>query len=100
VTWGSSTGPAREALALAEENGIAARLIALRMILPAQPDRMKAALDGVRRVLVVDQSHSGQLYRYLRAHYDIPGEIRDHHRPGPLRITASEILNQIEEWAQ
>jgi len=99
VTWGSSTGPAREALARARQNGVNARLIGLRMILPAQPDRMVAALDGVRRVLVVDQSHSGQLYRFLRAQYDLPGEIRDHHRPGPLRITASEILDQIKEWA-
>lgn len=100
ITWGSSTGPARDAVMRAQKMEISVRLIGLRMILPAQPEKMSAALKGVRRVLVVDQSHSGQLYLYLRAHYDLPGDVCDLHRPGPLRITATEILNQIEEWDQ
>jgi 2-oxoglutarate ferredoxin oxidoreductase subunit alpha len=100
ITWGSSTGPAREALVRAQNDGVSTRLIALRMILPAQPEKMMAALEGVSRVLVVDQSHSGQFYRFLRAHYDLPGDIRDFHRAGPLRISATEIMNQIEEWDQ
>ena len=99
ITWGSSTGPVREALASARDGGIDARLIALRLILPALPDRLSAALEGVRRVLVVDQSHSGQLYRYLRAQYDLPAEVRSFHRPGPLPILPSEILERLNGWS-
>lgn len=98
LTWGSSTGPVREALARAADEGVEARLISLRLILPVQPARLAAALKGVRRVLVVDQSHSGQFYRYLRAHYDLPPGVRSFHRPGPLPIRSSEILEQIKGW--
>ena len=95
VTWGSSAGAAREALAGLD----GALLVALRLILPVQPDRLAAALAGVDRILVVEQSHSGQFHRYLRAHYDLPGEIRVLHRPGPLPIGPGEILATLRAWS-
>lgn len=98
ITWGSSTGPVREAIDRAQDDGIDARLIALRLIVPAQPAQLAVALRDVRRVLVVDQSHSGQFHRYLRAHYELPGEVRAFHRPGPLPFRPSEILEQIKGW--
>ena len=96
VTWGSTVGAAREALA---DGGATARLVAVRLLLPTQPESMRAALAGVERVLVVDQSHSGQFHRYLRAHYDLPGEVRSLHRPGPLPIRPSEIREHISDWS-
>ncbi len=95
VTWGSSAGAVREALAELDD----VRLIALRLIMPTRPDRLAAALDGVERVLVVEQSHSGQFHRFLRAHYDLPGEVRVLHRPGPLPMGPNEIIETIREWS-
>ncbi|MCP4329672.1 MAG: 2-oxoacid:acceptor oxidoreductase subunit alpha [Alphaproteobacteria bacterium] len=95
ITWGSSTGPVREALARARDHGLDARLIALRLLAPAQPDRLAAALDGVSRVLIVEQTYSGQFHRYLRAHYDLPGTVDLFHRPGPLPIRPGEIVDRI-----
>ena len=95
VTWGSTSGAVREALAGLDD----VRLVALRLILPVQPDRLADALAGVQRVLVVEQSHAGQFHRYLRAHYDLPGEVRVLHRPGPLPIAPSEILDTIRDWS-
>lgn len=100
ITWGSSTGPVREALAEAAADGIAARLVAMRLLAPARPARLAAALDGVDRILVVDQTHSGQFHRHLRAHYDLPGEVRSFHRPGPLTIGPAEILDAIKQWSR
>jgi 2-oxoglutarate ferredoxin oxidoreductase subunit alpha len=100
ITWGSLTGAAREAIERAGRGGIAVRLVAPRLLMPVQNARFAAALDGVQRVLVVEQSHSGQFYRYLRAHYDLPGEIRVLHRPAPLPIRPSEIHQAITEWRQ
>ena len=85
----------REALAELDD----VRLIALRLIMPTRPDRLAAALDGVERVLVVEQSHSGQFHRFLRAHYDLPGEVRVLHRPGPLPMGPNEIIETIREWS-
>ncbi|GAB4435848.1 MAG: 2-oxoacid:acceptor oxidoreductase subunit alpha [Rhodocyclaceae bacterium] len=63
ITWGSSTGPSREALERLAQAGLAARLVALRLLAPAQPEKLARALAGARRILVGEQSHSGQFHR-------------------------------------
>ncbi len=92
LTFGSCTGPVREALARA---GGGAKLISLRLLSPAQPERLKKALDGVKRVLVVEQNHSGQFLRYLRAEYELPSEVRSLRRPGPLPFRPEEIQEHL-----
>jgi 2-oxoglutarate ferredoxin oxidoreductase subunit alpha len=98
ITWGSLAGAAREAVERAAADGFGVRLIMPRLLAPVQPERMAAALEGVTRILVVEQSHSGQFLRYLRAHYDLPAPVRAFHRPGPLPITAGEIHRAITDW--
>jgi 2-oxoglutarate ferredoxin oxidoreductase subunit alpha len=98
LTFGSCTGPIREAFARARADGVAARLISIRLLSPAQPERLKRALAGVKRVLVVEQNHSGQFLRYLRGEYDLPGEIASLRRPGPLPFRPDEIHRRLLEW--
>ncbi len=98
VTWGSLTGTVREAIGRAANDGVEAGLVAPRLLSPVQPDRFKAALAGKSRVLVVEQSHGAQFHRYLRAHYDLPPEVRVLNRAGPLPIQASEVHRAIMEW--
>jgi 2-oxoglutarate/2-oxoacid ferredoxin oxidoreductase subunit alpha len=100
LTWGSSCQPVREAIAAARQKGIPVKLIALRLILPTQPERLSATLAGVKRLLIVEQSHAGQFWRYLRAHYDIGASAVPIHRPGPLPIRPGEILNTIMNEAR
>lgn len=99
LTWGSLTGAAREAVAQLRQSGIAVRLLAPRLLLPVQPAAFAAALDGVRRALVVEQSHGAQFHRFLRAHYDLPAEVRVLNRPGPLPIRPSEMAQAILQWS-
>jgi 2-oxoglutarate ferredoxin oxidoreductase subunit alpha len=98
ITWGSLTGAAREAVARLAAEGIDARLVAPRLLAPVRPDQMTAALAGVKRILVVEQTHGGQFHKYLRAHYDLPAPVRLFSRPGPLPITANEIYRAIADW--
>jgi len=100
LTWGSTTAAAREAAARLQAAGSPVRVVALRLLLPASPDRLARALEGVERVLVVEQSHGGQFLRYLRAWYDIDAEMRSLARPGPLPITPGEIVAHIESWSK
>ncbi len=100
VTFGSCTGAAREAIARAAANGIKARLVSLRLLSPSQPGRLAKALSGAKQVLVVEQNHTGQLYRYLRAEYDLPGEVKSFRHPGPLPMRPDEIHQQITEWSR
>jgi 2-oxoglutarate ferredoxin oxidoreductase subunit alpha len=100
VTWGSCTAPVREAFARARADGVSARLISLRLLAPAQPARFKKALEGIKRVLVVEQSFSGQFYRYLRAEYDLPAEVQSVRRPGPLPFRPDEIHQLLLKWSR
>ena len=95
LTWGALTGAAREAIAQCHRAGTAVRLIAPRLLAPVRPAQMRAALAGVKRLLVVEQTHSGQFYRYLRAYYDLPAQTAVLNRPGPLPINAVDIQQAL-----
>jgi 2-oxoglutarate ferredoxin oxidoreductase subunit alpha len=98
VTFGSCTGAAREAVARARADGVDARLVSMRLLAPARPEQLSAALDGATRVLVVEQNHSGQFLRYLRAEFDLPRAVRSLRHPGPLPIRPEEIHRSLVEW--
>ena len=100
VTFGSCTGPVREGLVRAATDGVAARLISLRLLAPLPGGRLLAALAGVRRVLVIEQNQSAQLYRYLRAECDLPGRLTSLHRPGALQFSPGEIHRHLLEWSR
>ena len=100
VTFGSCTGPAREALERARADGVHARLVSVRLLSPAQPERLARALKGVKRVLVVEQNHSGQFLRYLRAEGALACEVRSLRQPGPLPFRPGEIHREIMEWSR
>ncbi|HQD83511.1 MAG TPA: transketolase C-terminal domain-containing protein, partial [Quisquiliibacterium sp.] len=100
VTLGSATGPVREAIARAAADGVHARLVSVRLIAPARPTVFDAALAGARRVLVVEQNHGAQFLRFLRAHYDLPGEVRSFCHPGPLPIRPAEVHRTIVDWSR
>jgi 2-oxoglutarate ferredoxin oxidoreductase subunit alpha len=91
LTFGSCTGPVREALK--HRDGI--RLVSLRLLSPAQPEKLKQALQGVKRVIVIEQNHSGQFLRYLRSEYELPAQVKSLRRPGPLPFRPGEILKAL-----
>ena len=95
LTFGSSTAPAREALARARAEGFDVKLISVRMLAPVQPEKFKAALKGIKRALVLEQNHSGQFLRHLKAHYDLPSEVKSLRRPGPLPFRPDEIYREL-----
>ena len=99
ITWGSTTGPVREALSRLNGQGEFIRLIAMRLLSPERPEDMVAALKGVKRLLVVEQSHSKQFHRYLRSAYDLPVETRVFNRPGPLPFRPNEIIEALAAWS-
>ncbi|MFP5397405.1 MAG: 2-oxoacid:acceptor oxidoreductase subunit alpha [Gammaproteobacteria bacterium] len=99
VTFGSTTGAVREAIARAAAQALALRLVALRLIAPLREDALAQALQGVREVLVVEQNHGGQLLRYLRSRADLPGRPRGLHRAGPLPLRPGELATAFVDWA-
>jgi 2-oxoglutarate ferredoxin oxidoreductase subunit alpha len=99
ITWGSSTAAAREAATRLRDGGHKVKVIGLRLLMPVSPDKLIHELEGVERVLIVEQSHSKQFHHYLRAFYDIEPETHTLARPGPLPITPGEIVEHFENWS-
>ncbi|MEI6985849.1 MAG: 2-oxoacid:acceptor oxidoreductase subunit alpha [Rhodospirillaceae bacterium] len=99
ITWGSTTAPVREALARARANGVKTRLVAMRLLSPARPEHLARALNGIKKLLVVEQSHSGQFLGYLRAHYDLPVPPTSLRHPGPLAIRPAEVCDALSRWS-
>ena len=99
ITFGSATAPVREALTRVAQQGVSVRLLALRLLAPLSPERLARALTGVSRVLVVEQNHGAQLYRYLRSIVDLP-KAASFHRPGPLPLRPGELCTAILDWSR
>jgi 2-oxoglutarate ferredoxin oxidoreductase subunit alpha len=97
VTWGSISGAVLEAAARLRASGRATRVVALRLLAPLQRRSLLRELEGAQRVLVIEQSHSGQLFHYLRAQGVLPQDARSLARPGPLPIRPGEIVHFLAE---
>ncbi len=99
ITWGSTATVVNEAIKMLRAKGQKIRLIAPRLLAPAQLEKMAEALDGVDRALVIELSHSEQFYRYLKGYFDLPCPVQSCHRPGPLPFRAEELVSEIEKWS-
>jgi 2-oxoglutarate ferredoxin oxidoreductase subunit alpha len=92
LTWGSSTGPVREAAERLTGQGRAVRVVALRLIAPLRRDALIEALEGAERILVVEQNHGAQLFHHLHAERALPPHARSFARPGPVPLRSGEII--------
>lgn len=100
VTWGSVTEQVREGIArVAEAGGPKVKLVSLRLIAPALPEKMAAVLAGVSKVLVVEQCHGKQFTKYLKASYTLPPVVQTLNRPGPLAIRPYEVVAALNALA-
>jgi 2-oxoglutarate ferredoxin oxidoreductase subunit alpha len=90
LTWGSCRGAVMEAAAQLREDGIAARVVALRLIMPLRREALLSALAR-STVMVVEQNHGGQLFHYLHGERALPRHARSLARPGPSVLRPAEI---------
>jgi len=98
ITFGSTSAAVREAVARARADGHKLRLIAMRLLAPLQSDKLAKALEGVRHVMVIEQNHGAQFWRYLRGNFDLPSKPVSYHRPGPLPLRPGELHQAITGW--
>jgi 2-oxoglutarate ferredoxin oxidoreductase subunit alpha len=91
LTWGSATGPCREAAARLTRAGYPTRVVALRLIAPLPAQALREAVAGAETLLVVEQNHGAQLFGYLHAQQALPGHARSFARPGPLPLRPADI---------
>ncbi|MES9853799.1 MAG: 2-oxoacid:acceptor oxidoreductase subunit alpha [Candidatus Thiodiazotropha sp. L084R] len=97
VTWGSSTGAVKEATEWLLEQGKKVKVIAIRLLAPLQREQLVDALQGVGKVIVVEQNHSGQLFHYLKAESVLPSSAESLAQPGPLPLRPGRIIRELTE---
>ena len=67
VGWGSTKGVIRDAMAALAGAGISANQLPVKWIVPFHAAEVGRILAEAKRVVVVENNHSGQFYRYLRS---------------------------------
>jgi 2-oxoglutarate ferredoxin oxidoreductase subunit alpha len=97
LTWGSSAGAVSEAARRLHAQGIATRLIVVRLLAPLQRQALQKLLDGATRILVVEQNHQAQFFHYLHAQQVLPELAESFARPGPIPLRPGEILARVSE---
>ena len=78
IGWGSTEGVIREAIEQLAGKGITANQLAIRWIVPFHAQAVIDAVSRARRTIIVENSYSGQFYRYMRSEtgLSVDGHIR------------------------
>jgi len=105
LTMGSMAGTARDAVDLLRDTGQAVGLVKLRLFRPLPVAALRAALEGVDDVVVLDRNHSpgtgGVLHQELRAAlYGLPGAPRVHGRlagVGGVNVPVPAIVRWVSD---
>jgi 2-oxoglutarate ferredoxin oxidoreductase subunit alpha len=99
IAWGSVAGVAMEALQLAHEQGLKVKLLIPKLLYPVAEAVYQEFFASVKRGLVVEQSHQGQLHRTLRMFLDVPGGMESFAKSGSNPILANEIVDRLRVMA-
>ena len=97
VSWGSTAGVCREALALARAERLKVKLLVPYLLYPIAEDVYRRFFESVKAGLVVEQSQQGQLYRILRTQLDLPKGLRPFCRPGANPFRPAEVVAVLRE---
>jgi 2-oxoglutarate ferredoxin oxidoreductase subunit alpha len=100
VSWGSSAGVAREAFTLARAAGLPVKLLVPYLLYPVAEPVYRAFFTSVRRGLVLELSHQGQLYRVLRMFIDLPAGVTSFARSGAQPFRADEVVARLQQQAE
>jgi 2-oxoglutarate ferredoxin oxidoreductase subunit alpha len=100
ISWGSTAGVCREALAIArKKRNLAVKLLVPRLVFPVIEEIYREFLSGLNSGLVVEQSFQGQFYRLLRMYVDVPSSIESMTHAGAQPFRPDEIALRLEQLA-
>lgn len=95
--WGSTAGAVEEAVAIANQRGVAVKALAPKLLYPFVHSEWKPFLGSIEKLLVPEMNFTGQLATLLRSTYGVP-TVRLNKLKG-VPFQAQEILEMIEREA-
>ena len=96
VTWGSTYGPALEAMQILNENGGSANMVHFVDMWPFPVEATQEALSDAKRIVVIEGNYSGPLARLIETEARIPIQERINKYDG-RHFTYEFILAQLED---
>jgi 2-oxoglutarate ferredoxin oxidoreductase subunit alpha len=99
VSWGSVAGVAKEALRLAQAEGLHVKLLVPKLLYPVAEPVYQDFFASVSRGLFVEQSYQSQLYRLVRMFVDLPALVQPMAKSGANPIQPTEVLNRLRRIA-
>ena len=100
ISWGSVAGVALEALQLAQAENLKVKLLIPKLLYPVAEEIYREFFASLRKCLVIEQSHQGQLYRIIRMWVPVPPEFQSLAKSGANPITPDEVLGAIRKLAR
>jgi 2-oxoglutarate ferredoxin oxidoreductase subunit alpha len=100
ISWGSTAGVCREALQLAQDEGLRVKLLVPYLLYPVAEEIYRRFLAGVQAGLVVEQSYQGQLYRILRMFLDLPVALRSFAQSGANPFQPGAVVARLRAAGQ
>lgn len=97
VSWGSVAGVAREAVRLAQAEGLHVKLLVPKLLYPVVEPVYQDFFASVQRGLFIEQSFQGQLYRLVRMYVDFPATVTTLAKSGSNPIQPTEVLERLRE---
>jgi 2-oxoglutarate ferredoxin oxidoreductase subunit alpha len=103
VAWGSVAGVCREALAMAQAEGLDVKLLVPYLLYPVAEATYEGFFASVHKGLIIEQTHLGQFHKLLRMHLDLPKGVRSLARgganpflPGEIVVALHKLLSELQ----
>lgn len=94
IGWGSTEGAVREAVQMANEEGLKVAALYPKLLNPLQADKIESFVKPLKKVIAIENNYSGQFAAILRSH-GIACESFTLCEGRPFRV--NEILKRLEE---
>ena len=97
IAWGSVAGVVLEAVRRLRAEGVPVKLLIPKLVYPVVDEIYRKFFAGLQSVLVVEQSHQGQLHRLIRMWTDVPADFQAFARSGANPFWPSEVADRLRE---
>jgi 2-oxoglutarate ferredoxin oxidoreductase subunit alpha len=97
LTWGSSAGPALEAVSLLQQKGQEVSGMAIRLLSPFPMDEVLAFVNGCKTVLIAEVNYQGQLSSLIEGRQSQGTIIRKFTSVEGVPFRAGQIAAALEE---
>jgi 2-oxoglutarate ferredoxin oxidoreductase subunit alpha len=96
LCWGSAKGPVKEAVLKANGRGEKVSAFVPQLLYPFPYHEFQRYLRGVKDIIIVELSYSGQFYKYLRTFLELPdGHTFLFKRSGGKNLTVGEVEDKL-----